>query len=81
MNGLTVIRERMRLTPKQLAYELDVDVETVRNQERASSPRKIYLLAAQRLEDQRADEDKRTLNELRSVIKRVADLAEKGVML
>lgn len=81
MNALRQIRERMGVTPRQLAEQMQISERTVHDQERARAPRKVYVLAALRLEDVQTARNAVTLDAARNIMKRIADLAEQGVKL
>lgn len=71
----------MGLTSVELARQLDVDPETVRNQERAKKPRRLYLLAASRVEDIKAERSSASLDAMRQTMRAISELAEKGSKL
>ena len=81
VNALRQVRERMGLAPKQMAHALDISERTLRDQEREREPRRVYLLAALRVEDVRSMRDGEKLEAVRGVLRQIGVLCEKGQKL
>lgn len=81
MNPLAKIRERMGWQQKQMAYALGVSTRTVQEQEATPRPRVVYVLAAERLEARHTASNQETLDNVRCVMRQIAELAEKGAKL